>query len=304
MSIYVYPRLSRWDFGAFRVFGPGLGNMLFPWARAVVFAYRHNLTPIWPTWPQLKVGPWLRNEPDKRHYADLFRRPRHYVGGVRKAGILLAGHRITEPDTDWQPMQRQAIRRPQVYVFGGMDGFFEKLLADHVTVRRELLRITASPHKTGMDFDFSDSISVHIRRGDFNAADENGLREGIENIRLPLRWIKDTIAALRSTMGQQTRVWIFSDGSDVELKELLSMPNVERLSFGSALSDLLALSCANVLIASSSFSMWASYLGRMPVIWFPGQLRQLLYGSGDRYREIERDYGENIQDQFLSGSVD
>jgi len=23
--------------------------------------------------------------------------------------------------------------------------------------------------------------------------------------------------------------------------------------------------------------MWASYLGRMPVIWYPGQLRQKLY---------------------------
>ena len=76
---YVYARLSSWDFGVLRVFGAGLGNLLFPWARSMVLARSAGLIPIFPTWPQLKLGPIFRRERDARTYQDLFRPTSEYI---------------------------------------------------------------------------------------------------------------------------------------------------------------------------------------------------------------------------------
>ena len=62
---------------------------------------------------------------------------------------------------------------------------------------------------------------------------------------------------------------------------------------------MIALSRAPVLVASAStFSMWASHLGRMPVVWFPGQLRQPLY-SDDLDADVDRDEGEALPAAFV-----
>ena len=65
--------------------------------------------------------------------------------------------------------------------------------------------------------------------------------------------------------------FLFSDGSDEELEELLQLPKVSRLFTGSALGDILALSKCNAIIGSdSTFSGWGAFLGQVPVV-FPKQ---------------------------------
>src|SRR5205085_696868 len=94
---------------------------------------------------------------------------------------------------------------------------------------------------------------------------------------------------LRSAMGSTVPVWVFSDASDDEIRPLLAITGVRRVFFGSAIADLLAMSTAKVLVASgSTFSMWAAFLGRMPVIWPPHNRRQKLHGSNWEF-EIELD---------------
>ena len=39
--------------------------------------------------------------------------------------------------------------------------------------------------------------------------------------------------------------------------------------------------------------MWADYLGRMPVIWHPGQLRQKIYNNNEIEIECGIDQGLN-----------
>jgi hypothetical protein len=57
-----------------------------------------------------------------------------------------------------------------------------------------------------------------------------------------------------------------------------------------------------LLIASgSTFSMWASYLGRMPVIWYKGQLRQRLYYESPA-SEIEIALAEIPSGSFLEAA--
>jgi len=70
--LYHLPILSRPDFGLLRAPGAGLGNLLFPIARAVIAQSHHGGTLVIPTMRQIKIGTFLRRERDKRTYGDIF----------------------------------------------------------------------------------------------------------------------------------------------------------------------------------------------------------------------------------------
>ena len=62
---------------------------------------------------------------------------------------------------------------------------------------------------------------------------------------------------------------------------------------------MLALSRCKVLVSSAStFSMWASFLGQMPTIWFPGQMRQKLI-INDKLFEGEMDYNDPLPTSII-----
>jgi hypothetical protein len=139
----------------------------------------------------------------------------------------------------------------------------------------------------------SHSIAIHIRMGDFaNPINEKVLRNGAWNYRLPIKWYISLIEKIQKE--SNLPIYIFSDAEDSELKEILAYDNCNRAYFGSAISDMLALSTCKVLISSAStFSMWASFLGQMPTIWFPGQMRQKLLLENSKF-EGEVDYEDNL----------
>ncbi|MBI4954890.1 MAG: alpha-1,2-fucosyltransferase [Myxococcales bacterium] len=294
--MYAYARLSRYDTGLVRLVGPGLGNTLFPWARMVVTARRHDLLPIWPTWPQIKVGPLLRGERDARLYIDLFKRPGGYVGGGRKLSALLRGKSIDEDSFLARPVRRERA----VVVFEGMRDRFATILQEHRLVRQELLRITRARHLSGVTGGVCGQIAVHVRRGDFPDPAPREPREVGSDCQLPLDWYVHVVRALRQASGRPNApVAVFSDGSDGDLAGLLALPATRRVSFGASVADLLAMSTAQALVASaSSFSAWASYLGRCPTVWFPSRLKQrVFYDHPDA--EVECDEGQQLPESFL-----
>jgi len=291
VPVYTFASLSKGESFGIRLGGPGLGNLLFPWARSVAFAKRHDLQRINSTWRTVKLGPLLRGEFDKRLYNDLF--DEREISGLKKFFLLQLAEKISEKDAE--EAIRVTGRRPKVVVFEGMERLFEPILKDHEAVKEELLKMVSSHHKEAAGRFSPAGISVHIRMGDFSTPpDEETLREGHWNYRLPLRWYVNVVENLRKTAGTTLPVYVFSDGTDEELKDVLSLPHVERVFFGSAIADMLALSRSRLMVASAStFSMWASYLGRMPVIWYPGLHRMKLYVDTTVY-EGTLDYDETV----------
>ncbi len=302
-NIYTFASLSKGESFGFRLGGPGLGNLLFPWARSVAFAKRHNLHRINSTWRTVKLGPLLRGEFDKRLYSDLF--TEHETGGLKKFLLLTFARKIPEKMANEYLENRKNESSPAVILFKGMDRLFEPIINDHVVVKEELLKMVSSRHKEEASKFDAKGISVHIRMGDFSLPpDERTLREGHWNYRLPLKWYVNVIESIRKEIGYDIEVNLFSDGTDDELKEVLGLANVHRRFFGSAIADMIALSESKLLIASAStFSMWASYLGRMPTIWYPGLHRQKLFLEGGRF-EGTLDYDEKLPPQLKRSIVE
>lgn len=299
VDLYSYAKLSKYDLGLFRFLGPGLGNLLFPWARFVVSTKKYGMKPIWPTWPQVKLGTICRWEKDKRFYRGLFECPPDYVSGREKISVLLYHTRLRENDLEnWRPDPDHG-RDGEVVIFSGIKDYFSTIMTDYKTVEKELIKITLTKHKSGLNYDFRNSISVHIRLGDFHESAEQGQKQASTNVRIPLKWYIQVIDQLRRSFRSLIRVYIFSDARNNELWDVLALPNVHRLTFGSAVADLLGMSQSSLLVASgSTFSMWASYLGRMPVIWYRGHLRQKLYPDQPE-AEVECAPDESIPSFFL-----
>ena len=117
---YTFVSLGKLESIGVRLGGAGLGNILFPWARAIVYAKEHNLTRIQTTWKNLKLGTFFRKERDKRFYFNLFTE-KEGIDGVRKFLLLNFSK--------------------QVKVFSGMEGLFGSFKHEHQFIRSELFKI-------------------------------------------------------------------------------------------------------------------------------------------------------------------
>lgn len=266
---YVYPKFSKHDLCVFRLGGAGLGNLLFIYARALVFAKKNQFDFIWPTWLSFKIGPYIRCEKDKRLYNDLFSNNSGYVQSLNKLFKLVFYKKIKEEHFNTNLPYDNTIIVFDKYI---MD--FEPLLKYRNIIRKDLIRNLKKENLKALKYEFSNSISVHVRLGDFSVSSEKDLSAGKDNSRLPIMWYVDVINMIRKILGYNIKVYVFSDGRDDELKPITKLGNVERITFGNSISDIFALSQTKLLIASgSTFSMWARFLGETNAISFENQLK-------------------------------
>ena len=120
---------------------------------------------------------------------------------------------------------------------------------------------------------------------------------GNPNTSIPIEWYIDVIQQIRDAVSETLPVYIFSDGSREELQDILALPGVQQVTFGTAIGDILAMSKARLFVASgSTFSRWVRYLGRMNTITYPGQLKQYLLEEDEPAFEIE---AEQIPEEYL-----
>lgn len=245
---YVYPKFSTLGAFGFRGGGPGLGNLFFPYARALVMAKERGFTPINPSWATFKLGTFLRRERDKRLYLQVFK-PRG-ISGPRKTLLLLTRKKIEESKA------KGTVPPGSVVLTSGLGNYFKDIAheREYISDRfRDMLRLDDAARIRALG---SLGIGVHIRLGDFQS-----------HQRIPISWYVRAIEKIRRTAGVQVPVAVASDGSDAELAEILNLPGVQRLALG-AVGELFALSQSKIILASNStFSAWAAFLGHVPIMW-------------------------------------
>lgn len=226
--MFVFPQVNR----------TGLCNMLFPWARAVVYCHEQDLKMMAPQWTHfMRIGPWLRGERDKRYYLNQF----------TNEGYA----------SNWFGL------RPKICptkVFSGMDDFFEPFIDAQDVIRKELWRIVNPKFATAAkDVGKEKFIGCHIRRGDFVT-----IGQGLGD-----EWYITGIKEARRIVGNLP-VKIFSDANAEKLKGITEViDQSEVMPESAAVQDLLSLSLSQALVCTpgSTFSMWAVFLGQMPSVW-------------------------------------
>lgn len=247
---YVYPKLFGKDLFFIRLGGNGLANCMLVAARAAILASRYEACIIRPTWERFSFFNYIRLEKDKRTYRNLFR------GGVKKT-VLIYGKKYTEMQLAEFAASSNGILI--VEGFSWKDSPFQLLADNYEIVNNYFLRnFNPKALRKVYNFNFTNVIAVHVRLGDY---------KNMHGLQTPIDWYVDVIEKIKEYCCKETKFIVFSDGKDEELLPLLKLDYTQRVFFGNALADIVAMSkCKLIVGSSSSFSAWGAFLGQKPFV--------------------------------------
>ena len=246
--IFHYPKLSRFDFFAFRSPGPGLGNLLFPIARALTAARNDGGVFVEPTIPQIKIGTFLRQENDKRTYVGLFKKrslAENYIW--LKSQIIRLFNK------------KQEVHDIRFISHEGLGNQFYDIQYENTLIVNWLnRRAKIKPDIHDLD------LAIHIRQGDFTKSQTIS-----QSTLLPLEWYKKALQEITKKYDAEIhKIILFTDGDQEQIIKYLDDPRIQCEPRVNALYSLLLMSRAKYMIAScSTFSLWANFLGNNFAYW-------------------------------------
>jgi hypothetical protein len=234
----------------------GLGNKLFSWAAGVIFSNVNNCPHYIIGMTKFHLGPIMRNEKRKRFYIGFFKNEILFLPIYTLFNLKF---NIPQEKSD------QIVSQKGNYIFSEIphwsdsycklkdyrsliqDVFWDKLTDN---VKNRILRQNAP------------FIGVHIRMGDFKNLTHSEDFSKVGAVRTPMSYFIEVINSITIVLGFNPSITVFSDGHEHELKEILSLPNVERAKEDLDIVHLALLSKSQIIImsAGSSFSHWAGFL--------------------------------------------
>lgn len=268
---FVHARLPR----------SGLGNKLFVWARALVFARHHGLPLVVTGWCTPRWRALLKGE-DARIYWNYFTPWNELPASQRSRARV-----VSEPSLD-AVLPGDAT----VYEFSEMPHWktcFEGLREHRELIRSELFGHLTAARRREIAAVSRPMICLQIRMGDFRALKEHEQFSQVGGVRTPLDYFRQWIEDFRAVQGSDLAVTIVSDGSAQELAPLLAMPNVTHTQGRSGLADLILMADSRLLVCSagSTFSEWGGFLGDPVLIHHPDHMHYFCRPEADRVRVFE-----------------
>lgn len=245
----------------------GLGNKLFPWARAVVMSDRFNYQMIDPIWFSPRGAAITRGGIDyskalhKIWLFDNFKKRENDISFIRSVFLQSKSFHAC---ADIFEAKNFAAENPgsNILFKWNSNHHFSDLDPFRAHIKHALIAITKDKSlafvkkNTGSDF-----IGLNIRTGkDF--IKEGSSKQGY--FLTEIDWFIKALRIIRKKTGNLPAL-IVSDGGIKELHSILQEPGTRLLQSHNAVEDLLTLTASEVLLGSgnSSFSAWASFLGGM-----------------------------------------
>lgn len=271
---YCKPRFGKGFLGR----GMGFGSRLLPWARCRIFSKVHAIPMISPVWVRPAVGQLFRGGVDYRSYfrqlvlLGLLENRRGDLGvfeGIMKTRGMA---RCPEPgDLHTLPLARHLDKCQ--FIFSGERDYFRRLNGWDEFLHEELRAITRQKYLDLVAAIGSVPIGLCVRCGNDFDPPVPGQKRLLLGQKTPLTWFVETLRSVRDAVGFAADAFVVSDGTEEQLAGLLAEKNVRFVRPGSAVSDLLVLASAKVLLASgsSTFAAWGAFLGQMPSVSHPGQ---------------------------------
>lgn len=268
--------------------GCGFGSRLFPWARCRIFAKIHGAKVVSPIWVRPAIGQIFRGGVSYKNYLRQLVLWRLMKKRPADLGLIRGGWKLWGLPAVLEP--RNLANLPEAYdrqwdakiIFrnydildqnNSIDENFELLNGWSEFLHQELRAITRTKYLKLADNPPCVPIGLVVRCGhDFTEPEQNCARLRFGD-KTPLRWFVEMVKLIRSHVGKSVAVYVVSDGTEKQLAELLTLENIHLRRPGSAISDLLTIARARVLLASGSsgFAAWACFLGQMVSASHPGQ---------------------------------
>jgi len=281
----------------------GLGNELIPWAKAFIASEELNI----------KFLPPALGLNDRRYH--------EYFGTSRFDWIYYAILKKILPcyvftEAEYNATGEKDFARA-VRVYADKKGLANKssyalltegLWGNWYSVRKARHFVLAQLYRTRhlthnlyhLDRQIADKrllVGLHIRMGDFLPVANPADYQGLWNTRVPLAWYVNICRQLKTALGNSVTFMLLTDGTETELKDFVDEFN-PITNFGqpyAAVSDLLALATADVLVCSiSSYSMWGVLLSGAPYFWYLPNLREL-DGYLTLWQERIPDIGDDLK---------
>jgi len=231
---------------------------------------------LMPNWFHIRKASFIRGGIDyKKSLGKIllyknFCNPGEYIDGLQKFQITLKYEKVYE-------QQEDKIKGNALIVFKGDLNFFEDLYDHCDFLRDELYRNLCPDLREVVNKTEVHPIVMNVRRGrDFKDAKSLSDYTNKGAIRTPLSWFLESLIQIREIKGQDVPALIISDGSSYDLQVLLNLPNVTLADSPTAITDLLLLSKAKLILGSggSSFSAWGAFLSKAITLSIPGQSLQ------------------------------
>lgn len=246
----------------------GIGNKLFTWGHGVVFAKKNGLKHYSVGWTKIKIGPILRRETSLRFYRNYFKTS-VLVSKIKFMFIKKSKKVVIKSYLDCQKTEK--IHDNNIYIFNEVphwNDYFKELRENQELVVDAFFK-SLSPN---IYYEYLNKkepvIGVHIRMGDFRKITETQDFSKVGQSRTPMQYFINIISELRTASEINLPVTIFSDGNVSELKEVLSLSNVDLAEDDFDILQMLHLSKSKIIIlsAGSTFGQWAAFLSNAAII--------------------------------------
>lgn len=268
-----------------RVGRAGLGNELFPVAKAFCASAELGLKMVAPQWPR-----WKRRH-DNISYFPTPLRDRWFtlVGSLQRRRVV-----FTEADyyetgiLDYGKAARAFLEsrdlvkaNPLTLYTEGMWGGFLPIWNSRPFVRSMLLKMPftlRNYYEAARQLDPCKlTVAVHIRMGDKRQPkDEASWQPGVWDVRLPLSWFESVCSAILRSFPGDVQFLLLTDGTAEECQSFLRRfhPIETRHQELNVCSDLALMADADLLVCSlSSFSLWGAFLSSGHYILFAPSLQ-------------------------------
>ncbi|GAA0683070.1 hypothetical protein GCM10010193_41100 [Kitasatospora atroaurantiaca] len=251
--------------------GEGLGNEIFPWAKAYLASRELGFGLLPPPWGLNRRGYWKDFGTSRLdwfgHRALRAVMPTVTVTDemIRSTGETDYGAAIRVLDAEFGWSQRRSLLLVHRGMSGGLLGIARSRNYFRNTLLGRLPHVSLEDHQPGSD---RIHVAVHVRLGDFEDTTATGPGPGDTNESLPAEWYRSVLSALREQFGEMLHVEIMSDDPSKAARLLpewsRSIARPRR-----TLEDLSVMAAADLLVCSiSTFSMLAAFLSDAPYIWF------------------------------------
>ena len=240
----------------------GLGNKLFPWARAKIYAKENGVPMLRQRWVSIRGAGVTRGGIDymnflrKIYLFDNFRNDADEVSALNKPSGAVVVRSLLEA-------KNLSQNRGTVVFKWDAEHNFSELAAHHGHIVNKIHAITKDKWKASVDNLTREShIGLNIRCGnDFAPQSDTSSTYRKTDI----LWYVEALAKLRAR-NIKNPAFIVTDGPASILGNFKGIANVHYIQTGAAIADLLLLSRASILLGCgpSSFSAWAGFLGGMP----------------------------------------